>query len=235
MEIYAATRPQDGHPGNEDGFAIGRGGLPYAALCDGSGNAQGVAKRALGIFQKLIGEASPEEVSRFQTWSNWTKLLDSSLLGGPQSTFLAIAVVGNRLVGSCAGDSRLYRWNLDGQVQILTEDAPKQRLGGGHVDPFPIGRGWGNTAPDDRRRLDTPWVACASATFRQGRQSTFLGATVGPPGRGGKERLCRRYDRGRHEGHALIVGLLEFSPHKMRKGDRLGGNRLLLSPWRFCP
>jgi hypothetical protein len=138
MEIYAATRPQDGHPGNEDGFAIGRGGLPYAALCDGSGNAQGVAKRALGIFQKLIGEASPEEVSRFQTWSNWTKLLDSSLLGGPQSTFLAVAVVGNRLVGSCAGDSRLYRWNLDGQVQILTEDAPKQRLGGGHVDPFPI-------------------------------------------------------------------------------------------------
>lgn len=138
IEIYAATRPQDGRPGNEDGFAIGRGGLPYAALCDGSGNAQGVAKRALGIFQKLIGEASPEEVSRFQTWSNWAKLLDSSLLGGPQSTFLAVAVVGNRLVGCCAGDSRLYRWNLDGQVQILTEDAPKQRLGGGQVDPFPI-------------------------------------------------------------------------------------------------
>ena len=138
MEIYAATRPQDGRPGNEDGFLIGRGGLPYAALCDGSGNAQGVAKRALGIFQKLIAEASAEEVSRFLAWSNWTKLLDSSLLGGPQSTFLAVAVVGDRLLGSCAGDSRLYRWSLDGQIQILTEDAPKHRLGSGQVDPFPI-------------------------------------------------------------------------------------------------
>jgi hypothetical protein len=138
MDIYAATRPQDGRPGNEDAFVIGRGELSYAALCDGSGHAQGVAKRALSIFQKLMAEASAEDVSKFLAWSTWTKLLDTALLGGPQSTFLAVAVVGNRLVGSCAGDSRLYRWSLDGRVQVLTEDAPKHRLGSGRVDPFPI-------------------------------------------------------------------------------------------------
>ena len=83
VEIYAATRRQDGRSTNEDAYLLGRGEVPYAALCDGSGNAQGVAKRALGIFQRLMAKASADEVSQFATWSNWTQLLGSSLIGGP--------------------------------------------------------------------------------------------------------------------------------------------------------
>lgn len=138
MEIYAASRPQDGRSWNEDAFLIGRGEIPFAALCDGSGNAQGVAKRALGIFKKLISEATPEAVSQFITWSTWAKILDSALLGGPQSTFVAVAVIGQRVVGCCAGDSRLYRILVDGTIHILTEEAPKFRLGSGQVQPLPV-------------------------------------------------------------------------------------------------
>lgn len=138
MEIYAATRRQEGKTTNEDAFVLGRGEVPYAALCDGSGNAQGVAKRALGIFQRLVGEVRPEEMTQFATWSSWAKVLDSALMGGPQSTFLAVAVVGDRVVGSCAGDSRLYRLTLDGGIEIVTEEASKYRLGSGLVVPFPI-------------------------------------------------------------------------------------------------
>ncbi len=138
MEIYAATRRQDGRSTNEDAYVLGRGEVPYAALCDGSGNAQGLAKRALGIFQRLMAEATKEEVSQFATWSNWTQLLDSALMGGPQSTFVAVAVVGNRAVGACAGDSRLYRLVPEGSIEIVTEDASKYRLGSGKATPCPI-------------------------------------------------------------------------------------------------
>lgn len=138
MEIYAATRPQDGRSWNEDAFLIGRGDVPFAALCDGSGNAQGVAKRALGVFKKLMSEATPETISQFTTWSAWAKTLDSTLLGGPQSTFISVSVIGHRAVGCCAGDSRLYKVQPDGVIQILTEEAPKYRLGSGQVQPFPI-------------------------------------------------------------------------------------------------
>jgi len=138
VEIYAASKPQDGRSWNEDAFLIGRGEIPFAALCDGSGNAQGVAKRALGIFKKLISEETPEAILQFMTWSTWAKILDSALLGGPQSTFVAVAVIGQRVVGCCAGDSRLYRILAGGATQILTEEAPKFRLGSGLVEPFPI-------------------------------------------------------------------------------------------------
>jgi len=138
VEIYAASRAQDGRSWNEDAFLIGRGEIPFAALCDGSGNAQGVAKRALGMFKKLVSEATPESVSQFMTWATWAKILDSALLGGPQSTLVSVAVIGQRVVGCCAGDSRLYRVIADGTIQILTEEAPRFRLGSGLVDPFPI-------------------------------------------------------------------------------------------------
>ena len=53
-------------------------------------------------------------------------------------TFLAVAVVGDRVVGSCVGDSRLYRLTLDGGIEIVTEVASKHRLGSGQVEPWPI-------------------------------------------------------------------------------------------------
>jgi len=138
MEIYGNSRTQDGRTSNEDAFLIGRGAIPYAALCDGSGNAGQAAKRALKILGGLASQASPEEFGVFPTWVNWTRLMDSALLGGSQSTLLAIAIMHDRVVGVCAGDSRLYHLPFGGEIQILTEEASKFRLGSGEVVPFPI-------------------------------------------------------------------------------------------------
>ena len=138
MEIYANSRTQDGRTANEDAFLIGRGSVPYVALCDGSGNAGQVAKRGLKILDGLASPASAEEFQLFPTWANWIRLMDSALLGGAQSTFLAVAIMQDRVVGACAGDSRLYYLPFDGEIQILTEEAGKSRLGSGEVSPFPI-------------------------------------------------------------------------------------------------
>lgn len=138
MEIYASSRSQDGRTSNEDAFLIGRSPVDHAVLCDGSGAAGRVGNRALQVFGKLVGEVPPEGLQRFETWAHWTRLLDSALLGGPQSTFLAVACLGHRVVGVCAGDSRLYHLDQAGKPVIVTEAASKARLGSGKVDPFPI-------------------------------------------------------------------------------------------------
>lgn len=68
----------------------------------------------------------------------------TSAVGG-QSTFVALALVGSSVVGACAGDSRAYRFSRDGACSILTEAAPKHRLGSGHAQAFtfaePVRRG----------------------------------------------------------------------------------------------
>ncbi|OGP70362.1 MAG: hypothetical protein A2W09_03865 [Deltaproteobacteria bacterium RBG_16_50_11] len=138
IEIYATSRPQDGGKANEDAFFIHRGTIPFAALCDGAGKAEQSAKRALSFFEKLFKEAKRDDIDRFPTWVRWVKLLDSSLLGGNQSTFIAIAVLEDRYVGTCVGDSRVYLRDRDGQIHIITENAVTYRLGSGKVDPFPI-------------------------------------------------------------------------------------------------
>lgn len=138
MEIYAASRPQDGRSINEDSFLIGRAPVPYAALCDGSGAAGQIARRPLKILEGLVSQASVDELRLFPAWSTWTRLLDSALLGGAQSTFLAVAAISDRVVGVCAGDSRLYYLPFGGDIKILTEEAGKARLGSGEVSPFPI-------------------------------------------------------------------------------------------------
>jgi len=140
MEIYGASRQQEGTKSNEDAFLIGRGQTPFAALADGSGNAQQAARSALVLFHRLFSEATLEEIERFPTWEGWIRLLDSLLLGGAQSTFVAVALLPGRIVGTAAGDSRLYLLPLDGEIQILTEDAQKFRLGSGRVIPCAIHR-----------------------------------------------------------------------------------------------
>ena len=45
VECYGATRPQNGAKVNEDTFAIVRGAVTWAAVCDGAGNAGQVARR----------------------------------------------------------------------------------------------------------------------------------------------------------------------------------------------
>ena len=72
MEAFAASRPQDGRTSNEDAYLIGRGEIPYAALCAGSGAGGQVAKRALKVFEGLVAVTPVEGVERFTTRRNWT-------------------------------------------------------------------------------------------------------------------------------------------------------------------
>lgn len=138
IECYAASLTQEGRKINEDAWLILRGDPLCVALCDGAGDARRAAKRALQTFEKFFKQAKREEIAAFPTWSRWVKLLDSSLLGGDQSTFIAIAVLEERIFGACVGDSRLYRVTRDGEISIPSEGAVKFRLGSGRVQPFPI-------------------------------------------------------------------------------------------------
>jgi len=138
VETFAASLPQQGRSQNEDAFLMGRGERPFAALCDGAGNAERAAKRVLGLFEKLLNEATPEQIASPETWAKWIKLLDSSLLGGSQSTFVAVVIIGSEAIGACAGDSRAYLINRAGQAKILTDGAAKHRLGSGQAHAFPI-------------------------------------------------------------------------------------------------
>jgi serine/threonine protein phosphatase PrpC len=130
IECYSATRTQLGKPSNQDAFLIARGPIPYAVLCDGAGNAQQSAKKVCALFEKLISE--PAKIEDPATWQRWIKILDSSLLGGYQSTFVGVALVGSQLVGASAGDSRLYLFDREGELHILTENT--KRLGSGHAE-----------------------------------------------------------------------------------------------------
>jgi serine/threonine protein phosphatase PrpC len=59
-------------------------------------------------------------------------------LGGNQSTFTAIAIIDNRIVGANVGDNRVYKFDKNGSVSILTHGSSKKRLGSGEADPYPI-------------------------------------------------------------------------------------------------
>lgn len=138
VECYGATRPQQGRSQNEDALLIKSGDRPLVALADGAGYAERAAKRVLTLFEKLLGEAVPAEIGDDKTWAKWMRLLDSSLLGGPQCTFLALAFLGSDAVGACVGDSRAYLVDRDTQCRILTDGAAKHRLGSGKAQPFLI-------------------------------------------------------------------------------------------------
>lgn len=140
VETYGQSRPQEGrqHTQNQDAYAIGQVPVPYIALCDGAGNAQGVAKRALSLLQTFLREATLGEVLREETWIRWTKSLDSALLGGPETTLLAATVIGNQVAGVVVGDSRSYRVPLDGPTEVVTSKASKARLGSGEAQAVPL-------------------------------------------------------------------------------------------------
>lgn len=138
IECFAATRPQQGRTLNEDAFLIGRGERPFAALCDSAGNAEQAARRVLRLFERLLNESTPEQITAAETWTRWVKLLDSSLPGGAQSTFLAIALTATEAVGVAVGDSRAYLINREGQCRIVNEGASRQLLGSGQAHPYLI-------------------------------------------------------------------------------------------------
>ena len=103
IECYGATRKQEGHSTNEDAFLIGRGSPPFAALCDGAGNAEKAAKKVLTLFQRMFNDASLDQAGwdKFvsdDTWAKWVHLLDLFLLDSGETTFIGVAAVGNLLL-----------------------------------------------------------------------------------------------------------------------------------------
>jgi serine/threonine protein phosphatase PrpC len=136
-ECFGQSRPQEGRQQtqNQDAFVIGRQPIPWMALCDGAGNAQSVAKRALGLLEARMGEVPLARLLRDDTWVRWAKGLDSGLLGGPEATLVAAAVVGEQVIGVCVGDSRAYLVPFEGPVRLLTGAAAKARLGSGETVP----------------------------------------------------------------------------------------------------
>jgi len=137
IECFGQTRVQDGrqHTQNQDAFSIGHGPVPWAALCDGAGNAQAVARRALGLLENWFRETTLAQLMRSQTWERCAKTLDSALLGGAESTLVAVAVIGDAMRGVVVGDSRAYCVPLEGATRQLAPDAHKARLGSGAVEP----------------------------------------------------------------------------------------------------
>jgi len=127
--IYAASVPQPGHP-NEDAFFVGRlPGAPLAAVFDGQGNAEGVAKKAARQLERLYTDSRGK-----LDWMKTAKLLDSHLLGANKSTMVTASLAG--AVSICAvGDSRAYLIR-SGQAIILTEGAGKQQLGSANISPL---------------------------------------------------------------------------------------------------
>ncbi|MBI5492726.1 MAG: SpoIIE family protein phosphatase, partial [Deltaproteobacteria bacterium] len=110
--------------------------VPVAVVCDGAGNAEQTARKTLKLFQLWIHDASSEQILTPETWTKWVKMLDSSLLGGYESTFLAATVLNDQLIGASAGDSRAYLVGSEGGYRFITASSNKMRLGSGEVKPF---------------------------------------------------------------------------------------------------
>ncbi len=138
FESFGQTRPQEGrqHTENQDAYVIGRCPVPWAAVLDGAGNAQTVAKRAAALLEHWFRETSLAQLLREEAWIGMARRLDSALMGGPETTLVAVAAVGDQVVGVAAGDSRAYLVPLESSVRLVTGEAAKQRLGSGEVQPF---------------------------------------------------------------------------------------------------
>jgi len=136
-ECFGQSRPQEGRQQtlNQDAFVIGRQPVPWMALCDGAGNAQSVARRALGLLEMRLQETPLGHLLRDDTWLRFAKGLDSALLRGPEATLVAAAVIGDQVIGVAAGDSRAYLTPFEGAVRLLSGSAAKARLGSGETAP----------------------------------------------------------------------------------------------------
>lgn len=131
LEIHAATRPQSGGR-NEDAFFYRLTPLPHAVVCDGAGRADGAAQRACDLFRRLLAEAPLDRLGQIETWLGWVSVLDASLIGVGESTFIACAILENRILGCFVGDSRAYIHG-DGETRLLTDSSSKRRLGTGQA------------------------------------------------------------------------------------------------------
>jgi serine/threonine protein phosphatase PrpC len=128
--IYSASVPQPGRPNEDALFMCRHADVPLAAVFDGQGNAEGAAKKAARQLERLYTESGGRV-----DWTRTAKLLDSHLLGANKSTMVAASIV-EEVISICAvGDSRAYLVR-DGQPNILTGGASKQKLGSGAVQPL---------------------------------------------------------------------------------------------------
>lgn len=182
VECFAQSRPQEGRQQtqNQDAFAIGRHPVSWAGLCDGAGHAQSVGKRALALLETRLREASVGDVSRDETWVRWARGLDSALLGGPEATLVAAAVVGEGVIGVAAGDSRAYVVPIEGPTRLLTEAATKARLGSGGTAPAVFRCA---LAPRDVLILasDGAWTPLGTHGLERAVRSSFAGAFAEVP------------------------------------------------------
>lgn len=137
-EIYGLSKAKEGRNASEDAFVILRGQSPMIAVCDGEGDAEQVAKKVLRSFQLFIQSAKPGELLVFPNWREWIRLVDSSLLPDNQCTFTLIIIADNKIIGANVGDNRVYKFDQNGNISILTQGSRKSRLGSGEADPFPI-------------------------------------------------------------------------------------------------
>lgn len=140
VECFAATRPQQGRADkdNEDAFLVSLEDLPFAALCDGVGHPQRVAKKILQTFQCSCRASTSRLIADLSTWTGWVRALDSSVPQGYFSTFLAVVLLENLAVGVSVGNSRAYLLPRSGGFRHLTQGAAKESLGSGKAVPFPI-------------------------------------------------------------------------------------------------
>ena len=138
LEALAGSLRQDGRTRNEDAFLVRKGPPLVVALADGAGNAEQAARHALRLLERSLDAASEEDLRSFPNWSGWFRAIDAAMLGGAQTTLIALAVGEGRVLGAAAGDSRVYLWTRQGELSILNEAAAKFRVGSGSVVPFPI-------------------------------------------------------------------------------------------------
>lgn len=106
-----------------------------AAVADGAGRASLCAGRTLRDFGRQVGSGALD-VSRFPAWRPWLTAVDAGFAGGPQTTFVGIAVVDDRIAGASAGDSRAFLVSEHGCRLVTTSRSP--RLGSGKALPAPI-------------------------------------------------------------------------------------------------
>ena len=143
LEAYAATLPRQARTANEDAFWIrsrsAEGSPPFLAIADGAGAAEGVARRVLRGFERWTVETPAEEIATFAPWSRFVQTTDLGMAGGGrEATFAALAFLEDRIVGVVVGDSRIVLWRRDGDLDLVSEGAPKWRLGSGVAQPWPI-------------------------------------------------------------------------------------------------
>jgi hypothetical protein len=89
-------------------------------------------------IRRALQESHFAAIADNGTWADWIKVLDSPLLEGPQPTFVGVAVLEHMAVGVCAGNSRAYLLDRNGECRILLEGAANARLGSGNAEAFPV-------------------------------------------------------------------------------------------------